>query len=271
MAFAPRQTIEAPPRRPIPFGLFTVVSLAEAATERWENGVTWEGLQCGNELSIVVGDCDAPEGYPKQFPDLPGPQEADAFTVYGTYKCSGPGAVKVAQDRAMETLLAGEEKAAERRLWQTLDDAPTVIAGGDPLFTLGQLEQWIADEYGSLGVIHVSRRAGTILAKRARLTEKGGTLYTPLGTPVVAGSGYPGTGVAGAAPTAGQEFIAATGGLFGYRSQTFAPTDGSGEDIFDRQNNDVFGIAERNYLIGHDDCGVAFAPMDLQTDGGFGA
>lgn len=264
MAYAPAAVIDAPVARvPLPFGLFSVVSVAEAATERWENGVEWEAF-CPDPLNIVVGDCDAPEGFPKEFPtDGPGLGSASAFTVYGVYKCSPTGnGPEHPQERAREHLQAREEEAVESRLWATIDDAPTVLAGGDPVEVVGQLEQFIAETFGAVGVIHASRNAATTLAQKGLLVSDGRTMRTMLGTPVVAGSGYPGTGVAGAAPSAGTEFVVGTPGLFGYRSQIFEATGQPG-DLLDRDVNDFYGIAERNYLIGHEPCGVAFAPLTL--------
>ena len=263
MAFAPRAVVDGPPRLPLPYGLFSVVSLAEASTERWENGVTWLGASC-DPVAIVVGDCDAPEGFPKQFPDGGGVVgEASAFTVYGTYKCSPSGnAVSEGQRQAREVLIAREEAAVERRLWDSMDDDPTVLAGGDPLVTLALLERFIGDEYGSLGVIHASRFAAAILVVKGLISGNGKQMQTALGTPVVVGTGYPGTGVDGVAPPDASEYIAATPAMFGYRSQIFESTNRPG-DLLDRTSNDLYGIAERNYLIGYDNCGVAFAPVTL--------
>lgn len=365
MAFAPAAVIEGPARLPLPFGLFSVVSLAEASTERWENGVTWEALTC-DPVSILVGACDDPYGFPKNFRHEPSVGEAAAFTVYGTFKCSPIGQVDPfahAQQQARAVLQAREEQAAEGYLWASmmLDSPTTLTDGGDVIQSLGALEGWIGEEYGSLGVIHVSRRAATTLTQKGLIRPKGGQMQTNLGTPVVVGSGYPGSGegiaesqtitvtetvppisgtftltldtkvtgpidfdataaeVAAAlnaldgvsgvtgsggplpgtvtvtfaegtdwplmsgdpagltngtvgigagvnggftAPSAGSEYIAATPGLFGYRSEVFEQTNRPG-DLLDRLNNDLYGIAERNYLIGMEPCGVAIVELPL--------
>jgi hypothetical protein len=264
MAYAPAQVIDAPPRISNPYGIFSVVSFAEAVSERWENGVTWESLTC-SAPGIVVGDCEDPEGFPKVFQDS-GIGEADAFTVYGTYQCSPIGmALGDAQDNAREVLLVGEEKAVESRFWDSIaanPDAVTLTTGPDPVEALASLERSLADNYGSLGTIHVSRAAGITLASHHVIYRQGSQMFTEVGTPVVVGTGYPGTGEDGAAPAAGNEYIAATPGLFGYRSDIF---EGSGRagDLLDRGRNDLYGIAERNYLVGYDPCGVAFVEISL--------
>lgn len=267
MPFAPAAVIDGPDRSPLPYGVFSVASLAEAATERWENGVQWEAFGC-DPVSVVVGDCDPEiaEGFPKEFPDGgPGVGEASAFTVYGAAKCSPTGGEIDKQNRlAEETLLAREEQAVELRLWAALaaDDAAVLLTSAEPLIALAKAEKWIGDNYGSKGVIHASRFAATILVKTAVLRPVGGQMQTQLGTPVVVGSGYPGTGIDSAAPTAGNEFIAASPALFGYRSQVFVGSNQSG-DLLDVRRNDLYGIAERNYLLGYDPCGVAFVELNL--------
>lgn len=364
MGFAPAAVVEGPPRLPLPFGLFSVVSLAESATERWESGVTWEALTCG-PASIVIGDCAAPKGFPKQFADGGSIGEASAFTVYGSYKCGPIGWADPfvhAQAQARAHLLTNEQKAVETKLWSLLDDAPTVLTGGGPIKALGELEKWMGDVYGALGVIHASRLAAITLAEKSLIESKGSQMFTLLGTPVIVGAGYPGTGASltetqtitktgtptagnitltydgqttgnipwnatsaqvktaldalsnidtvttaggplntspitvtfstdpgedvpqmtvngtftgggaavtttvlgdtGTAPAAGTEFIAASPSLMGYRSEVFGSSSRDG-DLLDRARNDLYGIAERNYLIGYDPCGVAFAPMTL--------
>lgn len=369
MGFAPLAAIDGPDRQPLPYGAFSVVSLAEAATERWENGVTWEAFGC-DPVGVVIGDCDPASavGFPKQFPDGSGTGSATPFTVYGAAKCTpGAGDINKQRDKAREVLLAREQQGVETRLWMKMaaDDNADLLTASSPLLGLGRLEKWIGDNYGSKGVIHASRLAATVLVKAAVLRPSGGQLLTQLGTPVIVGSGYPGTGRAisevqtvtvtdGAAPSgtftlsydgqttdpiawnasaadvraaldaigapvtdatggvlgtnpvtvtfdtdgenvpqmtasgagltdasvatatttegdvtdpaAGSEFIAASPALFGYRSDVFMPSDGQG-DLLDRNTNTLFGIAERNYLLGYDPCGVAFVEIDLDGTG----
>lgn len=284
VGFAPATRIDTPPRLPFPFGLNSVVSIADAATERWTNGVTWE-MSCFDPAGIAIGDCDDPQGFPREFPESgPGTGEAYAFTVYGVYKCSMIGMnLDDAQDKARDALLAREEQAAEFALWQRLaqfedsdGNGPEELTGGDVVEVLGQLEKFIADTYGSLGVIHASRNAATTLTQKGLIRASGSRMLTNLNTPVLVGSGYPGSGPgtytepvgetpgswAYDPPAAGTEFVAASPAIFGYRSQVF---DGSlvPGDLLDRGTNDMIGLAERNYLLGFEPCGVAFAALTL--------
>ena len=170
----------------------------------------------------------------------------------------------VAQEQARQVLLAREEAAVEGRVWSKLvnADSAEVITGGDPLLALARLEEYIGETYGSLGVIHMTRIAAAILVVKGLVEPDGRMMKTKLGTPVIVGTGYTGKGLANADPAANTQYIAASPALFGYRSEEFAGSNFAG-DLMDRQTNDVYGIYERNYLIGFDPCGVALAPVNL--------
>jgi hypothetical protein len=134
----------------------------------------------------------------------------------------------------------------------------TALAGGSAVVAttaLSILEDFISGNYGGLGVIHMTRGAAEALASRMLLESRGGQLFTRVGTPVVAGSGYPGTGPAGASGGAGQTWIMASPAIFGYRSDIFTTSSRSG-DTLDRTTNDLTALAERTYLLGYDPCGV---------------
>ena len=136
------------------------------------------------------------------------------------------------------------------------------VAGAGVAETVGLLENWLATNYGSVGVIHMTRQAAVIGLAREVLVTSGGRLTTQLGTPVAAGSGYPGTGPAGQAAAASTSWIFATPALFGYRSEVFDSSDRSG-DLFDRSLNNLYAVAERSFLLGFDPCGVAAALATL--------
>lgn len=225
---------------------------------------------------------DDPIGIPKTLTsNAGGVGVANQFTVYGHFTCSPVGYSQTdAQDRATEHLLAREEQRVEQALWTgdlgnfpALQDAATVDvtvgAIDDLAIALGALEQYIATNYGNLGVIHMTRAAALVGLGRDLLTSSGGRLYTALGTPVVAGGGYPGTGPAGEAAAAGTTWLYGSPALFGYRSEVFDSSSRPG-DLFDRAQNNLYAVAERTYLLGFDPCGVAAALVSLPdtADGG---
>jgi hypothetical protein len=137
---------------------------------------------------------------------------------------------------------------------------------------LGLLEAIIGQQYGALGVIHLPRAVALQALGEHLLETKGGRLQTMLGTPVVAGAGYPGSGPDGSS-IPGKPWIYASAALFGYRSDVFTSSNRAG-DLLDRASNDLYAVAERTYLLGFDDCTTAAVQIDPRAccpiDGGAG-
>jgi len=278
--FAPPLNVEAPERTPLPFGLFSVVTPRPAGELRWLNGVVWEPLSCSPASGIGEPDCEpgaegetVAEGLPKQLAINEGPEDASAFTIYGMHVCSPVGRdVATAQDRARQHLMAREEARVEQALMTgDLDNLPsfqgaTDLTSGGPVTAptaLALLEGFIASNYGSLGVIHVSRTGATRWAADDLLVTTGSRITTKLGTPVVAGAGYEANvSPAGAAAAADTVWAYATPAPFAYRSDIFVPSAENG-DLLDRAVNNLYAIAERNYLVGWDPCGVGAANFNL--------
>lgn len=267
--------VEGIARQALPFGLFSVLTPRASADDHWQaDGIEWETLGCAPASGIGQPCDDDVIGLPKNLTDsgaAGGTAEATPFTVYGSYNCSPVGhPLQYAQDRATEHLLAREEARVEQALW-TGDlgndgfAAEAVNAGSGAVSlvrALAQLEQWLAVHYGSQGVIHMTREAALLAAEDRGLTVKGNTLTTRLGTPVVAGAGYPGTGPTGQNPAAGTTYLYATPALVGYRSEVFPGVDPVGAGL-DRSSNDLHAVAERTYVIGYDPCGTAYALANL--------
>lgn len=138
--------------------------------------------------------------------------------------------------RIKRQLEAATQKAVERELWsgdirlntvppqpqKSLVDGPTILdttnahAAGT---ALAILEQGIAEmsHTGEPGVIHITRDVASLLYAdgRIRFSESGNnSLTTVYGTPVVIGSGYPGSGPIGhahAAASVSNKWMFATG------------------------------------------------------------
>lgn len=269
------QVVVGAGRQPFPYGLLSVLDLRPEGDRHWMNGVTWETLACGPVSGIGDPDCTPGEsgettatGLPKTFePGVPF-GEASAFGVIATFKCSPVGrSLSQAQDRAVAQLLAREENRVERALATgDLGNEPNFLGadellGGsasDPASVLGALEQYIADNYGSAGVIHASVEAASTLTQKGLVVTNGSAARTAgNGTRVVFGGGY-GTDPDGDAPSAGESWAYVTPPLFGYRSTMFTSSNRPG-DLLDRGQNDLYAVAERTYLIGFDPCGVGAA------------
>ena len=254
------------------------VSVAGAAGGPW--AVTFEGTLSGLPVATmtatptggtgtvtvaVVSTGESTLGLPKSLEPNGGDfGDASPLYVYGHYNCSPIGtSFEMAAERARQHLLVREEARVEQALWTgdlgnvpnfaaangypALEDAGT-FAEADAWLAVSALEQAIATGYGSLGVLHMSREVATWLTDRGQLRASGSRLVTPLGTPVVAGTGY------------GSDKIVATGALFGYRGEVFTSSDTPG-DLLDRRNNNLYAIAERAYVLGFDPCGAAVATL----------
>lgn len=260
-------------RQPLGFGLFSVLTPRPSGEDRWQiEGVQWETLACAPASGIgqvcVEG---AVTGLPKNL-NLGGGDMGEAlpFTIYGSYSCNPVGApsVQTLADRATEHLLAREEARVEQAVWTgDLDNVGFVTgaedAGAGSLKrAIANLEQWLATNYGSKGVIHMNRAAALLAIDAGVIEVKGTSLQTKLGTPVVAGAGYPGTGPTGQAPTANTTYLYATPAMLGYRSDVFPGVDPV-EAGLDRSTNLLHAVSERTYAVGWDPCGTAYALATL--------
>lgn len=265
---APAQVVLGAPRVPLPYGLSSVLAPRADDSGRWFFGVQWETLTCEPANGLGELDCDPDEilGLPKQLGGLEAEfGEASAFTVYGHHTCSPIGTPQErATSLAEQHLVAREWARVEQALWTgdlgntpNFDGAngypsPTDVGSfalGDAWEAVSALEQEIAESYGSQGVMHMSRRIATILFDSGDLQKRGGQLFTPLDTPVVAGTGY------------GSDKIVVSPALFGYRSPIISSSDRP-YDLLDRGQNNLYAIAERQYLIGFDPCGLAVATIE---------
>lgn len=277
MSYAAPALVEGQARQGLPYGLFSVLSPRADESNRWQNGIQWEPLTCEPVSGRAGAGCVSPDeevlGLPKNLdPNSGGIGEAAAFAIYGHYTCSPVGhTLEEIQAFSDAHLLAREEAGVEATLWDGRlgnspnfqDDAVDLTSGGavTPLRALAQVEDFIATEYGSLGLIHMTRGALVILSEFGVITGNGSKLVTAAGTPVVAGAGYPNTGPSGSAPAAGNYWIMGSPALFGYRSEVFNSSNRPG-DLLDRANNVMTAISERNYLLAYDDCGVGAAQFD---------
>jgi hypothetical protein len=257
---APPAFVAAPPRAPLAYGLGSVLGWRDG--DRFTSGVQWTSVTCDPAGGRGGPWCDPDTviGLPKEFDGERTVGEATPFIVYGHDTCSPIGSsFTEGQEYATAHLLAREEARAEQALWTgdlgsvpnfvgANGYAPPVSAGTHDTAqaALAAVEDGLAREYGSVGVIHMSRRTASLLAKY--LEKRGGKLFTKgLDTPVVAGAGYPDLGE-----------IVGTAALFGYRGDIFTSSNRPG-DLFDRGQNQMYAVAEREYTIGFDPCPVVKA------------
>lgn len=255
-AIAPASTVAAPTRIAAPFGAFSVLEFRENV-DRWFNGVQWETLTCAPAGVIEDLNCDIAEvlGLPRSLDKLDAAlAEAETFSVYGHYMCSAIGRsdhLTYAQEQARLHLATREEAALETYIEKQIKARGSKLAGPTtPWELLAALEQFFVEKTGTQGIIWTSRRLATLMSDKGDLSERGGRLMTPLRTPVVAAAGV------------ADNFIGITPNLVGYRGAIEDYSNG-GYDLMDRGQNNLLTIAERDYLVGFEDCGVAFAEPTL--------
>lgn len=250
MPITPPAIVAGPPRIPLPYGLFSAVSFRDGSPDRWmSGGVTWETLGCLNSNSLTLAEGIVCETVTLEMGEgdnsLGG--TAQMFSVYANYQCSPIGrSLADAYDIAADRLELFEEAAVESQLWNALLEQVEIAAGPTNAWeAVSQLENNFAEVYGSLGVMHMSRKMASWLTKNGELTNRGGKLFTGLGTPVVASASY------------SESTIAMTSQLVAYRSDVMpGPTPNTDGSFLDRSTNDLTAVAGRNYLIGFDDCAL---------------
>lgn len=269
ISFAPQVEVDAPARTPRSFGLFSALGFRDDDV-RWQNGVLWQGApdEPAHGIGQPQNDPADTVGLPKTFDAQFSGGSGSTFIIYGNFSCSPVGNSPArAEALAEEHLLAREEARVEQALW-TGDlgnipnfsgangfDAPANLGEfSDPLMALATLEQWLATTYGSTGTLHMSVSAAVILTAQGLIDARSGRLQTAMGTRVVAGAGYP------------EGKIIATGALAGYRGDVFSSSDRPG-DLLDRDRNDLYAVAEREYVLMVDG-GIAEIDYDFNLGGG---
>lgn len=268
---APKTRIEAPVTQRLRGGLFSKFAPIEDSSIRWENGVTWEDVERADIGTI--GQYQKPgtvKGLPKVLDKPKGVtvESMEPITVYATFRTTPldhtpEEAVAIAAQR----LAQYEEYAIESALWNGVGgQGPALIraqewvnnSGAQPAEGAWSAAEKFAHTPGVAPTFHISRRLGSLLAARQYINvdPKTGDAYTIMGTPVVFGDGYPDT----------PPIIASTGPILIYRGDVFTSTNGAGG--FDKGQNDLTAVAERQYV-------VAFNPDDayfvkVSTDPGSG-
>lgn len=264
--------VAAPPVVPYRYGLFSVVSPRNAELtptgaieEHWRAGVVWESQAC-RDGAVTQGACIDPESAFYQSPLIPtscAPLKTfDPFTVYVYNNDSIPGyTLEQHMQQTIERLTNNEQRLVEESFLQIVNDC----AGADPdtspdlsdfslEFSLGFLEQFLANNYGGTGVIYMSRQAATMLWENLRV--EGARLVTTGGTPVVAYGGYQSTTLP---PTVLSDMFA-TGTPVMYRGDVDVR-----EAAINKAINEVSYIAQRDYVVGFD-CVCMAATVRLAPD-----
>lgn len=256
------------PRRPARFGLLqSSPPLSDGV--RWEGGFRWRPAACGAVGGIVQALCGPSEKDPP--PLDTGEQGYQPGAIWEGYRCTSMGST-ADEDRALaeQALDATRSFHLERELWtgavaaskgwlqagDALDDAGvdevTADGGAGIVDAVALIEEGLAAcQLGDRGMIHMPVRAfvHAAAADVVRPVTAGANQYTTLlGTPVVPGAGYPGTGPAGEAAATGHQWIMGSSTVY-TRLSTVTTLDAHAHRV-----NDHIIIAEQLAAAYFDNC-----------------
>ncbi|HEX9994500.1 MAG TPA: hypothetical protein VGB14_16340 [Acidimicrobiales bacterium] len=270
-AAAPPAPVEpTPPAEPLQ-GILVAATRITEADDRWIGGVTWVPEPC-SDVGAVGRAIDPDAGQKQAVVAVEEEATAHPFYVAVIRECS----TLSGQDRSAATrrlLDAAESALIERELWtgevavaagwgnpfladgnavDVTADTPTIVN------TFAELEAALA---GCLrrGMIHLSVRALVIAGSKGLLRKEAGSnlITTWMGSIVVPGAGYPGTGPGGATGASGTETVYATGRVALRRS-----TVEEREAVHPQLNRRAW-LAERAVAATFDPCCHFAATVDL--------
>lgn len=237
------------------------------------SGATYLADSCG-EAHLYPAPC-AELPYPAMTLDAgDGMVQAFAFNVYTSQVCGTAGQdAAEAERRVRARMRVGESRAVERAFWgaTTGDDSTVVgviaqLTAASAVTDLGAatseraavslLEQQMATVYGGEAMIHARPRMAAYLGRDGIVT--GRPPRTTLGSRVVFGHGYAGTGPADELPDATTEYMVATGRVIIWRDGDVfvSPPD----QLINRTTNQRGLFAVRTYAIAVE-CGAAMVEV----------
>jgi hypothetical protein len=223
-------------------------------------GVQYIPDDCGDVY--IWGMSCPPVSGAKTFQALPAAVSGFPFTVYTSYTCNLVG---ISYDEARQRVLTRAslrmQRGVERIFWGGTNAAPglpgiTGLLRGATALTaasctasaIATLEQGLVDNGIIGGIIHARPYMMPFLANLHVLEPNGRGWKTPLGTPIVFGQGYDGTGPNGEAVTATVEYMYATGRVPIWQDPEIwvPPVDGG----FNTSTNVLTLMAEQVYAMG---------------------
>jgi hypothetical protein len=217
-------------------------------------GVQYIPDSCGD---VYIWDMQCPPvSGSKTFQPLSSPVSGAPFGVYTSYTCSIVGMdYDEARRRVLTRMQLRLQRAAEKRLWQggnapglpgitgLLRGATALTAASCPSVAMATLEQGLSDNTVVGGIIHARPYMAPLL-KKARAIVPGrlpNTWQSVIGTPVVFGQGYDGTGPDGTAVSSTVEYMYATGRVVIWQdSEVWVPP----ESVINRTDNTLSLVAE---------------------------
>lgn len=288
MAVGPGTPVEPLPASPPRVSLLSMATLvpnAETDT-RWMGGIRYAPEECLPETDSVWWQCSTDDpGFEKESGAGNSIEEFTPMVAWAGDSCSPFGwNERDFQGRARRKLLACESRIIEAELWtgahaadaghdtnRFLEDGSLVeqLEGGVKtgyVSALAELEQALAEcSCGGGHMIHAQPRVVTTWSQNGLLTlsPDGTMIRTAMGTLVVPGAGYPGTGPDGEPdPTADRSWAYATGIVRVWRGP-ISIVPGTLGEAMDRDTNLVTYRAERTFAAVWDQCCHVGIHVDL--------
>lgn len=241
--------VATPKRVGSAYGLLSAVE-QRSPSDRWEAGVQWPTLEgtLGAFGDLDCNNAEGADGLPLTFKNGAGFREEDSIiNVWAAVSCTPLGITETELvARSKEKLELSKERILEQYLWQRFETESPRLLTTQPTFmstALGIAEQWAYEVYGCQGTIHVPMWALYSLNDDIVVPDGSGPITTALGTPIVAGTGYP-------LPNGGSSLpIYVTGPMVAYHSPL---NNQFGTKMFDPRNNDLTAITDQSWLLGWD-------------------
>lgn len=256
MARTPPAYVEAPAVAPYKYGLFSAATLLGISDPHQLNGVEFEPVATITP-AVTDDDCSGAQADLALRPS-PGSLVGIPFTAYAGIDCAIVGRTpEEHRARALAALSVGAQFAAERALWVatatdstpvlTSADTNTIATGVSFLAALAALEDYAADHYRGIPVIHAPRWMAVYAAKHAQLVREAGQLTTPAGTIWSFEAGATNQGPGGVDAAAGHGWMYVTGQMVVRRADPFLPAEVPA--ALNRMTNDLWLIAEQTMVI----------------------
>lgn len=215
--FAPAVVVDTLPAAPPLVSLLSSAIVSEEADDReWGAGIVHEQDEKGIEGEHGWWTCPETGGAAPDFDKLTGSVPSSIrwrpFEVVHAFSCTANQPLPDREARARRLLASVLSAVIEQELWtgaiataagfpnDYLENAPTSLGSASPRRALAALEQAVADEQaGAPAMIHAQPRLVVrwIADNLVTPSPSGRQLRTALGTLVVPGAGYPGTGPSG--------------------------------------------------------------------------
>lgn len=269
MATAPL-LIDPPAPPPRPFGIFdaAIGPMELPSPQVGEYGLIYVPDDCVSDTFLYGIQCPPVSGS-KTFSGIEAPVTGAPFAVITSYTCGIVGySLDEARQRVLTRMSLREQMAVERRIWQGQQAGGSVLGQITGLFrgavSLGaagcvteaveMLEQQLATSGVVGGMLHARWGMAAHMGNGHLLEHPTPRRFaTPLGTPIVFGQGYDGSGPVAEQPDTNSEWMYASGRILIWQDSEINVPDP--RQTFNTSNNQVLILAERTYAVAVE-CGV---------------